>query len=108
MLVDLLWTAVEVEQLKTTGAQTGKEIQSKFAGSIEISSYSGLDTFFGGLESVVGSPDPNLRKTMEDEHTECADAGQEFTTRYAAPLPAPTLLPRSAATPSLPPALLPL
>jgi len=99
MLVDLLWIAVEMEQLNTTGAQTGKEIQGKFAGSIEMSSYSGLDTFFaGGLESVVGSPDPNLRKTMEDEHTKRADAHQEFTTRYAAPLPA-----HSAAALLLPP-----
>ena len=57
----------------------GEEIQGKFAGSIELS-YSGLDTFFGGLESVVGSPDPNLRQTMEDEHTKRADADQEFMT----------------------------
>ena len=102
-LSDLLWSATGT--LQRAGAATSEEIQGKFAGSIELS-YSGLDTFFGGLESVVGSPDPNLRKTMEDEHTKRADAGQEFTTRYAAPLPAHSaaaLLP----PPPRPPALLP-
>ena len=85
-LSDLLWSATET--LQSAGAATNEEIQGKFAGSIEMS-YSGLDTFFGGLESVVGSPNPNLRQTMEDEHTKRADAGQEFTTRYAAPLAGP-------------------
>ena len=94
-LSDLLWSATGT--LQRAGAATSEEIQGKFAGSIELS-YSGLDTFFGGLESVVGSPDPNLRKTMEDEHTKRADADQEFTTRYAAPLPA-----HSAAALLLPP-----
>ena len=84
-LSDLLWSAIET--LQRAGAATSEEIQGKFAGSIELS-YSGLDTFFGGLESIVGSPNPNLRRTMEDEHTKGADAGQEFTTRYTAPLPA--------------------
>ena len=76
-LSDLLWSATVT--LQRAGAATSEEIQGKFAGSIELS-YSGLDTFFGGLESVVGSPDPNLRQTMEDEHTKRADADQEFTT----------------------------
>ena len=89
-LSDLLWSATET--LQSAGAATSEEIQGKFAGSIEMS-YSGLDTFFGGLESVVGSPNPNLRQTMEDEHTKRADAGQEFTTRYAAPLPAAATTP---------------
>jgi hypothetical protein len=76
-LSDRLWSATVT--LQRAGAATSEEIQGKFAGSIELS-YSGLDTFFGGLESVVGSPDPNLRQTMEDEHTKRADADQEFTT----------------------------
>ena len=79
-LVGLLWIAVE--QLQATGAQTGKEIQGKFAGSIEMS-YSGLDTFFGGLEGVIGTPDAKLFAAMEREHTMGVDAAQEFTTRCA-------------------------
>ena len=53
--------------------------RSKFAGAIEMS-YSGLDTFFGGLEGVVGAPDPHLFEAMEAEHTKTHDASQEFTT----------------------------
>ena len=79
-LVGLLWIAVE--QLQATGAQTGKEIQGKFAGSIEMS-YSGLDTFFGGLEGVIGTPDAKLFAAMEREHTMGVDAAQEFTTGCA-------------------------
>ena len=76
-LVDLLWQ--EVMQLQTAGAPTSKDIQGKFAGSIEMS-YSGLDTFFGGLEGVIGTPNARLFAAMESEHTMGVDATQEFTT----------------------------
>ena len=76
-LVDLLWQ--EVMQLQTAGAPTSKDIQGKFAGSIEMS-YSGLDTFFGGLEGVIGTPNAKLFAAMESEHTMGVDATQEFTT----------------------------
>ena len=79
-LVDLLWQ--EVMQLQTAGAPTSKDIQGKFAGSIEMS-YSGLDTFFGGLEGVIGTPNAKLFATMESEHTMGVDATQEFTTGCA-------------------------
>ena len=76
-MVDLLWQ--EVMQLQTAGAPTSKDIQGKFAGSIEMS-YSGLDTFFGGLEGVIGTPNAKLFAAMESEHTMGVDATQEFTT----------------------------
>ena len=76
-LVDLLWQ--EVMQLQTAGAPTSKDIQGKFAGSIEMS-YSGLDTFFGGLEGVIGTPNAKLFAAMESEHTMGVDATLEFTT----------------------------
>lgn len=79
-LVDLLWQ--EVMQLQTAGAPTSKDIQGKFAGSIEMS-YSGLDTFFGGLEGVIGTPNAKLFAAMESEHTTGVDATQEFTTGCA-------------------------
>ena len=43
-MIDLVWK--QVEALQSAGAATNSEIQSKFAGAIELS-YSGLDTFFG-------------------------------------------------------------
>ena len=76
-VIDLLWP--QVETLKQAGAATSDEIQSKFAGSIALS-YSGLDTFFGGLEGVIGSPDPKLMKAMATEHTECGDSTDVFVT----------------------------
>ena len=65
-LVALVWA--EVQSLQTFGAATGEELESKFAGALELS-YSGLDTFFGGLEGIVGSPNPKIKEGMEHEHT---------------------------------------
>ena len=84
-IIDLLWQGVM--QLKTAGAPTSKDIQGKFAGSIEMS-YSGLDTFFGGLEGVIGTPNAKLFAAMESEHTTEVDATQEFTTGCARDQPA--------------------
>ena len=64
-LVDLVWG--EVRTLQTAGAATSKDLESKFAGAIELS-YSGLDTFFGGLEGIVGSPSPKVFEGMENDH----------------------------------------
>ena len=93
-LVDLLWQ--EVMQLQTAGAPTSKDIQGKFAGSIEMS-YSGLDTFFSGLEGVIGTPNAKLFAAMESEHTMGVDATQEFTTGCDHN---PTLPSHRASTPS--------
>ena len=84
-IIDLLWQ--EVMHLQTAGAPTSKDIQGKFAGSIEMS-YSGLDTFFGGLEGVIGTPNAKLFAAMESEHTTGVDATQEFTTGCARDQPA--------------------
>jgi hypothetical protein len=56
-IINLVWA--EVDTLQRAGAASSSEIQSKFVGTIEMS-YSGLDTFFGGLEVVIGSPSPKL------------------------------------------------
>ena len=63
----------------TAGAASSEEIQSKFAGSIEMN-FSGLDTFFGGLEGVVGSPSPKLVEAMDAEHTQ--GPGSESTDAF--------------------------
>ena len=39
-----------------------------------------MAVFFGGLEALVGSPNPKVRATMEDEHINRDDSAIEFTT----------------------------
>ena len=103
-LSDLLWSAIVT--LQRAGAATSEEVQGKFAGSIELS-YSGLDTFFGGLEGVIGSPDPKLFLAMQNEHTMHEDADREFTTRRTLVAPShpfpSSFLPLALPAPSLPP-----
>ena len=68
-------------RLSTVQASTGAELQGKFlqdgAGTL---SYSGLSTFFRGLEGIVGAPEPKVHDAMEKEHTACGDSHDEFTT----------------------------
>jgi len=75
-IVELVWD--EVVRLKETAATT-EEMQSKFAGEIELS-YAGLDTFFGGLEGVAGPPSPKLLDAMREEHCDRGDSNREFVT----------------------------
>lgn len=42
--------------------------------------YSGLSVFFGGLEYLVGTPNPKVREHMAKEHLEQSDSKREFTT----------------------------
>ena len=78
-LVELVWN--ELRTLQSVGAATSKDMESKFAGAVALS-YSGLDIFFGGLEGIVGSPNPKVLDGMRDDHlqgpgTESSDV---FTT----------------------------
>ena len=78
-LVALL--APRLRALATDEAATSGEMQDKFSqdtrGMLE---YGNLNVFFGGLEALVGSPNPNIRKMMADEHTDRGDSAREFTT----------------------------
>ena len=53
---------------------------SKFASSTFALAYAGLSTFHGGLEALIGPPNPNLRLAMRTEHCGSADSKFEFTT----------------------------
>eukprot|EP00966_Prymnesium_polylepis_P250216 5784964-Prymnesium_polylepis.1 len=55
------------------------DLQSKFAGAIELS-YGGMETYFEGLEGQVGAPDRNISQTMEAEHTLFHDSRKFFIT----------------------------
>ena len=78
-LTDLVWD--DVTTLQNVGAATSAEVQSKFAGSTELS-YGGLDSFFGGLEGVIGAPDPKLREAMAADHVKGpgTESRDEFVT----------------------------
>ena len=43
-------------------------------------SYGGLNTFFGGLESLIGAPNPSITEAMRREHCEAPDSRLIFTT----------------------------
>ena len=75
-----------LQQLTKGGARTGTELHGKFAqdGKAFKMKYADLSVFFGGLESKIGPPDPNVHSAMEREHTASADSHEEFsTTNYA-------------------------
>ena len=62
-------------------AQTAKQLQDKFMqDGAGLMAYSDLNTFFGGLEKMVGAPLPCVAKAMAAEHTEKPDSHLEFTT----------------------------
>lgn len=73
--------APRLRALATVEAATSGEMQNKFSqetrGMLE---YGSLSVFFGGLEALVGSPNPKVRATMAEEHSARSDSAREFTT----------------------------
>eukprot|EP00962_Isochrysis_galbana_P003816 scaffold1069_cov129-Isochrysis_galbana.AAC.4 len=68
------------ELAKETAVGVSLEVESKFAGGIQQLSFSGLDTFFGGLENLVGAPAPKVHEAMQAEHTDRVDSYAPFVT----------------------------
>ena len=63
-------------------AVSGEELHQKFVsedGAFTLD-YGGLSVFFSGLEGLIGSPNPNLRATIEGEHCARADSSDPFET----------------------------
>jgi len=71
-----------MRQLSTQKAASGLELNQKFMqdGGAFTMSYGGLDTFFGGLESLIGAPNPSITEAMRREHCDSADSHEGFTT----------------------------
>ena len=67
-------------QAQARSISDAQEQHSKFAEATFTLAYTGRSTFFGGLESLIGLPTPNLRMAMEAEHCASADSQDEFTT----------------------------
>ena len=73
--------APRLRALATVEAATSGEMQTKFSqecrGMLE---YGSLSVFFGGLEGLVGSPNPMVMEAMAGEHSARSDSERDFTT----------------------------
>ena len=66
--------------LANARAATATELQSKFLDESAFTlAYGGMDTFFGGLEKLLGPPSPQLEQAMKREHCASADSKEFFT-----------------------------
>merc|ERR1719350_2401272 len=77
-LADCIWD--RIGELSDT--VSGSELSSKFAqdtNNFKLA-FGNLSTFFGGLEALIGSPNPNVRKAMHTEHCEEKYSSEEWTT----------------------------
>jgi len=78
-LTDRLSSALE--NLASGAAPTAEQLQNKFMqDGAGLLAYGDLNTFFGGLEAIVGAPLPRVREAMAAEHTQQPDSHLEFTT----------------------------
>jgi len=70
-----------LESLATDAAPPAEEqLQKKFVQEgAGLLAYSDMNTFFGGLEAIVGAPLPCVREAMAAEHTQQLDSHLEFT-----------------------------
>ena len=70
---------VGVQALKYQAVGAAKTLSEKFKneGSFTFS-FGGLNTFFGGLEGLVGTPNPELLLTMTEEHANARDSFEWF------------------------------
>ena len=83
-MTEIVWAAIA--ELRERKAATGAALSAKFAQDKEASfemNFGSLDTFFGGLEGLIGTPtmiDASLLKAMEVEHCGKGDCDMPFTT----------------------------
>ena len=77
---DEVWRGAQ--ELQRAAAATATELHSKFCQEARAftMSFSGLSTFFGGLEGLLGPPNPRLMAAMAREHLEAPDSRSEYTT----------------------------
>ena len=69
-----------LENLASDAALTAEQLQTKFIqDGAKLLAYSDMNTFFGGLEAIVGAPLPRVREAMAAEHTQQCDSDLEFT-----------------------------
>lgn len=70
----------EAAKLAAQRAATAAELQAKFMEEAAFTlAYGGMDTFFGGLERLLGPPSPSLLEAMRREHCSSSDSKDFFT-----------------------------
>lgn len=69
------------EELNAAPAATAAELHTKFVTESDAFtlSYSGLSTFFGGLDGLIGPPSAAMGEALLVEHTRSADSHTAFT-----------------------------
>jgi len=78
-ITDVIWRGSE----NLIGeAACGSELHGKFSQDTSnfTLSFGELSTFFGGLEALIGAPNPNIREAMESEHCSKDDSNGYWTT----------------------------
>jgi len=69
-----------LKKLATGAAPTAMQLHDKFLqDGAPLLTYGDLNTFFGGLEAMVGAPLPRVRDAMAAEHTKQRDSHLVFT-----------------------------
>ena len=80
-LAEVISAAVAELAAEAAGAETKSavhQLSNKFAVDSFTLSFSGLSSFFSGLEGRLGPPDPKLMEAMESEHRRSADSQEAF------------------------------
>ena len=78
-IIDAL--AAGVTRLNSYSTSSATELQDKFLQEgAGLLSYGGLNKFFGGLEALVGGPNPRVHEAMKAEHVDKKDSKSPFTT----------------------------
>ena len=72
----------QAQVLASAEAATANELVAKFCqqSSAFSMTFSGLSTFFSGLEGLVGAPSPRLADAIAREHCKASDSRDEFVT----------------------------
>ena len=78
LLAAALWPAMQ--GLLAQQAASASELHDKFVldGNTSTLQFGGLDRFYGGLELLVGSPNPQVYKSMSRDHCEMPDSNAPF------------------------------
>ena len=79
-VVSVAVAELAAEAAGATKTSAVQQLSNKFAVDSFTLSFSGLSSFFSGLEGRLGPPDPKLMDAMEGEHRRSADSTAQFVT----------------------------
>ena len=79
-LASALWVGIESLRASSETPAAATTSTSRFAqDATSLLRYGGLETYYGGLERIVGVPDPRASQALCAEHTQRADSPLCFT-----------------------------